>query len=65
MTRMGGREIGAVSGRLPDNSGEFACMLRDRSFIRGGEGVGWCKWGGVIPFVHLKMGGCIKLCNHF
>ena len=26
MTRMGEREIGAVSGRLPDNPGELACM---------------------------------------
>ena len=23
-------------------------ILRDRSFIRGG--LGWCKWGAVIPF---------------
>ena len=27
MTRTGDREIGAVSGRLPDNPGELACML--------------------------------------
>ena len=26
MTRMGEREIGAVSGRLPDKPGELACM---------------------------------------
>ena len=26
MTRTGDREIGAVSGRLPDNPGELACM---------------------------------------
>ena len=26
MTRTGEREIGAVSGRLPDNPGELACM---------------------------------------
>ena len=27
MTRTGDREIGSVSGRLPDNPGELACML--------------------------------------
>ena len=27
MTRTGDREIGVVSGRLPDNTGELACML--------------------------------------
>ena len=26
MTRTGDREIGVVSGRLPDNPGELACM---------------------------------------
>ena len=26
MTRTGDREIGVVSGRLPDNTGELACM---------------------------------------
>ena len=26
MTRTGDREIGSVSGRLPDNPGELACM---------------------------------------
>ena len=33
MTRTGDREIGTVSGRLPDNPGELACMpVSDRSF---------------------------------
>ena len=27
MTRTGDREIRSVSGRLPDNPGELACML--------------------------------------
>ena len=27
MTRTGDREIRSVSGRLPDNAGELACML--------------------------------------
>ena len=27
MTRTGNREIRSVSGRLPDNPGELACML--------------------------------------
>ena len=27
MTRTGDREIGVVFGRLPDNTGELACML--------------------------------------
>ena len=27
MTRTGDREVGVVSGRLPDNPGELACML--------------------------------------
>ena len=27
VTRMGEREIGAVSGRLTDNSGELACII--------------------------------------
>ena len=27
MTRTGDREIGTVSGRLPDNPGELACMM--------------------------------------
>ena len=31
MTRTGDREIRSVSGRLPDNPGELACM-RLRSF---------------------------------
>ena len=26
VTRTGDREIGVVSGRLPDNTGELACM---------------------------------------
>ena len=26
VTRTGDREIGAISGRLPDNPGELACM---------------------------------------
>ena len=29
MTRTGDREIRSVSGRLPDNPGELACMLID------------------------------------
>ena len=29
------------------------------------EGVGWCNWGGVIPFCAPKNGGCIKFCNYF
>ena len=29
MTRTGDREIRSVSGRLPDNPGELACMLLD------------------------------------
>ena len=41
--------------------------IRDRSFIRGGGG-GGCGlvqmgWGSYL-FVHQKIGGCIKLCNH-
>ena len=28
VTRTGDREIGAVSGRLPDNPGELACMRK-------------------------------------
>ena len=28
MTRTGDREIRSVSGRLPDNPGELACMYR-------------------------------------
>ena len=28
MTRTGDQEIGVVSGRLPDNPGELACMTR-------------------------------------
>ena len=28
MTRTGDREISVVSGRLPDNTGELACMLK-------------------------------------
>ena len=28
MTRTGDREIGVVSGRLPDNTGELACMVK-------------------------------------
>ena len=28
VTRTGDREIGVVSGRLPDNPGELACMRR-------------------------------------
>ena len=28
MTRTGDREIGAVSGSLPDNPGELACMYK-------------------------------------
>ena len=31
MTRTGEREIGAVSGRLPDNPGELACMSYGRT----------------------------------
>ena len=31
MTRTGEREIGAVSGRLPDNPGELACMQRSNA----------------------------------
>ena len=27
MTRTGDREVGVVSGRLPDNPGKLACML--------------------------------------
>ena len=27
MTRTGDREVGVVSGRLPDNPGELACRL--------------------------------------
>ena len=27
MTRTGDREVGVVSGRLPDNPGELACMV--------------------------------------
>ena len=31
----------------------------------GGGGVGLVQMGwGSFLFVHLKMGGCIKLCNH-
>ena len=29
VTRTGGREVGIVSGRLPDNPGELACMKLD------------------------------------
>ena len=29
------------------------------------EGVGWFKWGGVIPFCAPRNGGCIKFCNYF
>ena len=41
-------------------------ILRDRSFIRAGGG-GWAGANGVgsYLFVHLKIGSCIKLCNHF
>ena len=28
VTGTGEREIGAVSGRLPDNPGELACMIQ-------------------------------------
>ena len=34
MTRTGDREIGVVSGRLPDNTGELACMLCDETGLR-------------------------------
>ena len=30
VTRTGDREIGVVSGRLPDNTGELACMKLSR-----------------------------------
>ena len=30
----------------------------------GGGGGGGQMGGGSFLFVHLKMGGCIKLCNH-
>ena len=33
MTRTGDREIGVVSGRLPDNTGELACMVTIRNNI--------------------------------
>ena len=40
--------------------------FRDRSFIRRGRGGGLVQtgWGSYL-FVHLKMGGFIKLSNHF
>ena len=50
MTRTGDREIRSVSGRLPDNPGELACMvvngtLSGRLFVRGENGAN------VRPFV--------------
>ena len=36
MTRTGGREIRSVSGRLPDNPGELACMQCCTGQRRGG-----------------------------
>ena len=65
MTRMGEREIGAVSGRLPDNSGEFACMLRDRSFIRGGGGGGLVQMGWGYTFCAPENGGLHKIVQPF
>ena len=35
MTRMGEREIAAVSRRLPDNPGELACMHTRVEFVVG------------------------------
>ena len=43
MTRTGEREIGVVSGRLPHNPGELACMLTPEEFhwsSTGGKGGG-------------------------
>ena len=34
MTRTGDREIRSVSGRLPDNPGELACMCLRVGFLR-------------------------------
>ena len=39
-------------------------ILRDRSFIRAGGG-GGANGVGSYLFLHLKIGSCIKLCNHF
>ena len=33
VTRTGDREIGVVSGRLPDNTGELACMQFTGKFL--------------------------------
>ena len=42
--------------------------VRDWSFIRGGEGggrVGWCKWGGGIPFCAPENRGLHKILQPF
>ena len=61
MTRTGDREIGVVSGRLPDNTGELACMqtvnpgmvfrvLLDRKSVKvGDERSTYCGVKNVIP----------------
>ena len=38
-------------------------ILRDRSFIRGG--LGWCKWGAVIPFCAPENRGLHKIVQPF
>ena len=43
MTRTGDREIGAVSGRLPDNPGELACMT-----LRGYVTIGYYCFRSVL-----------------
>ena len=63
---MGEREIGAVSGGLPDNPGELACMLRDRSFIRGGGGGGGLvQMGWGYTFCAPENGGLHKIVQPF
>ena len=43
---------------------QAAQAVTDRSFIRS-RGVGWCKWGGVIPFCAPENGGLHKIVQPF
>ena len=55
MTRTGDREIRSVSGRLPDNPGELACMPHLPSNP--------CPIIPVLPIGFLKKGTSILLSN--